>query len=617
MLSASMRLAWPSVSQLDGAFVANALDVGTTAPGLFLAMPDARAGALGPVSLVAHTGGPGFTLADDDGASITSVSAGQSWLVALTGNATAGGVWRALRLGSLTNSASAGQLADGLTIQANASNQLQLIEPENVLGSSATLGTAARGALNVLPDGEAAALWVLDASATLTVGWWTEIANQTSGNAITLVGTSGETINGLITFIVNPGTSARIVCNGAGTFVTSLASLLPADALIYGGATAAATPKAQIALGLSGQVLTSAGASLPSFQAAAAYVQPAQTNLVINGGCRVGARAQAAVSVAVTTTRKYGQVDMIQICCPGSAAPSAGSLVQVSGNAYGSTGYSARLSGLTTTKNDATVTFTYRVESSDAVIAAPTSPGNTVTVQAVVLQDTGLTQNYQIALSYPTSGTDNYAGGTTSFGISANLQVVSGVATTISWTTSALSTSGGVGAAQGLQIDITCNCGAVTNRNFDLTDLGLFLSSTPVAPFPETFYEHELRRCERYLVRYFWETTSVPTYLGYNGNNTFQLNFFFQFRTMVRAAPTDAGTNGSTGLLAAAGAYDLATATINSLGSTGPGVLLSNTAAAKMIFQTGNPPNLTANGVGFFGSGTGPTALYDLLSAEL
>lgn len=208
-------LYWPTETVAGQPYVATQLDVTATASGLQLQMPPATSGALGQATIITNIGANTFSLIDNDGNAIASITAGLSWLITLTTNATNAGTWRALQLASTVSTAVAASLA-GAGLEANGTLLQEHILTVTLAVDSTLL--AAHRAMLIDWSGAAGTLQ-LDTISNLTVGWFCYIVNNGTG-ILTIATSGGATINNLPEpVVVLPGGGVIVVCD-TGNFNT-------------------------------------------------------------------------------------------------------------------------------------------------------------------------------------------------------------------------------------------------------------------------------------------------------------------------------------------------------------------------------------------------------------
>jgi hypothetical protein len=211
-ISANQALAWPLETVGGVPYVAAQIDVTASAINLQLQMPPANQGSSGVQTMVSNVGGNTFTVTDQAGNQIAQIAATQSWLISLTDNSTLNGSWRAIQMGATVASAVSSGLA-GTGLQANGS-LLDVIWNTTSLSAN-TLLTNSFGATEIVWTGGAGNTLQLDTIANLSVGWYCAITNEGTG-AVTLIGSSGQTINGQASITIQPGNSGIIICGSTG-----------------------------------------------------------------------------------------------------------------------------------------------------------------------------------------------------------------------------------------------------------------------------------------------------------------------------------------------------------------------------------------------------------------
>ena len=213
-LTANVTLAWPTELATDTNVVAEIMDVTPSAGSLTIRMPPANQVSVGQTQLFFNAGSYTFTIANNNGTTITTVAAGLSYQVYLIDNTTVNGTWRVTQYGAGTSSATAGSLA-GYGIKAinttlNQSMEAVSINNDYVLNS---------------PDRSSAIIWeggagtlTLTTSSTLGNDWFVNIRNSGTGAISVEPDAGGQFINGGGSLTFNPGDSATILCDGTNFF---------------------------------------------------------------------------------------------------------------------------------------------------------------------------------------------------------------------------------------------------------------------------------------------------------------------------------------------------------------------------------------------------------------
>lgn len=257
-ISTTTALVWPLETTEGSPSVAAMLDITATATGLELQMPPGDTGSNGAQSTVTNVGTNSFTLTDTSGNQIAVIAAGVSWLVALIDNSTTNGTWRAIQLGATTSNAQAGALAGG-GLQANGSTLQTEMTPVSL--NANTLITSGYRANAITWAGGTGTL-TFDEIANLTTGWYCAVQNNGTG-ALTLGVSSGDTINGVGTAVLQPGSGGFVVAETATNFVT-FGALVSALSVLNGGSGATTASGALTNYGLTSQGQSIVTASTPA-----------------------------------------------------------------------------------------------------------------------------------------------------------------------------------------------------------------------------------------------------------------------------------------------------------------------------------------------------------------
>jgi hypothetical protein len=214
-LSADQTLAWPVEVATSANVVAQIMDVTPSVGSLSIIMPPANEVSVGETTLFFNAGSFAFTVKDNGGNTIVSISPGLSYQVYLIGNSTVNGTWRSTQYAAGTSSATAGSLV-GYGIKAISTTLNQKL---NVT----SLNTAPVGGVGDA-DRASAFVWTggagtIDLPSASAVGndWFFQIRNGGTG-AIVLEPFGSELINGATNLTFNPGDSAIIICDGTSFF---------------------------------------------------------------------------------------------------------------------------------------------------------------------------------------------------------------------------------------------------------------------------------------------------------------------------------------------------------------------------------------------------------------
>lgn len=205
-------------------------------------------------------------------------------------------------------------------------------------------------------------------------------------------------------------------------------------------------------------------------------------NAIINGQCQVAQRTAPSVTAV---GYQYGQVD--RIACMVGATPSAGTISQVNSSNFASE-YACRIAGVTMGAGG-DVRFRYRIEARDSKRFI----NNTAIFSCIARQDSGSAINYSITINKANAADDFSA--VTQIGQVTGVSVASGVNVPLSFSASMGNCSNGI------EIIVVGACGAVTTKNFDLTDLQFELGSVQ-SSMERRPYGTEDALCKRYYQVY-------------------------------------------------------------------------------------------------------------------
>ena len=215
ILTSDLQLEWPINGTTTDDAAARVMEVSTTTTANELWMPPANQASVGQDALIRNVGSVSLTVKDFTGANtIVTVAAGQAQYIYITTNATTAGTWGIIAFGIGSSGADAATLAGyGLLAIGQTLNQSQ---PVTTFASDYTAVAADRSNTYVWTGG--AGTLTLTLASTLGDNWFMFLRNGGTG-ALTVTGTSGDTINGSSTVVFQPADSAIIVCSGS-TFYT-------------------------------------------------------------------------------------------------------------------------------------------------------------------------------------------------------------------------------------------------------------------------------------------------------------------------------------------------------------------------------------------------------------
>ena len=203
-------------------------------------------------------------------------------------------------------------------------------------------------------------------------------------------------------------------------------------------------------------------------------VQGQIQNKFINGSCRVPSDVG---SVTVSGSYQESGVDSVFVKAQGT--PTNGTADLVKTTLSGSTGYALQVTDLTTGAGG-TVDYRFRFNSVDSrdLVDGP------AIFQCNVLQQTGLAKNYTISISTATAE-DNFTS-VSLISQSAGESVPDSVDTTISHSVADMGS-----CENGIEIVVSCASGAVTTRDFFISDI-VFRKGQSLITFEQNPYAEDL-----------------------------------------------------------------------------------------------------------------------------
>ena len=214
-LTSDTQLFWPFDGNGTETYAARIMEVTASPAGLELWMPPANQASVGQDALIRNIGGEDFDVMDYDGLNvIATIVAGEAQYIYITDNVDEQGTWGVIAYGIGSSGADASTLAGyGLLAIGQTLNQSQ---PVTTFSSSYTALATDRANTYVWTGG--AGTLTLTLASTLGDNWFMFLRNSGSG-ALTVAGSSGNTINASASIILQPTDSAIIVCSGT-TFYT-------------------------------------------------------------------------------------------------------------------------------------------------------------------------------------------------------------------------------------------------------------------------------------------------------------------------------------------------------------------------------------------------------------
>lgn len=213
-ISTDTTLQWP-VNGNTSNVVANIIEVTATTTGLNLSMPPASEVSIGEATIIRNIGSNAFTVTDNSGNTIASISSGLADYVYLTDNSTVDGVWTVVTFGAGTSSANAATLA-GYGLMAIGPTLNQAYNSVSIF-SDYSLLPADRASFLIWGGG--AGTFTMPVSADVGATWFVMIRN--GGTGILTVEASGtDTINGETTVQLQIGESFVICSDGTSGYNT-------------------------------------------------------------------------------------------------------------------------------------------------------------------------------------------------------------------------------------------------------------------------------------------------------------------------------------------------------------------------------------------------------------
>lgn len=209
-------------------------------------------------------------------------------------------------------------------------------------------------------------------------------------------------------------------------------------------------------------------------------------NAIINGCCMVNQRVTPYTLVKDTycwdDSNLYGP-DRFEGMATGTAV-NAGTFGQTTTANCGVSGYAFQFAGVTLT-GTGIIYFRHRMEAKDAV----RFKNQTASFRCQVYQDTGGAINYTIYVR-KANAADNFAA-VTAISNSGAIAVPNATATSLPYLAIAMGD-----CSNGIEIEIKVECGAITTKNFEFTEVQLEPGSVATS-FEFRQYGDELRLCQR------------------------------------------------------------------------------------------------------------------------
>jgi hypothetical protein len=215
ILTTDLQLEWPINGTTTDDAAARIMEVSTTTTANELWMPPANQASVGQDALIRNVGSVSVTVKDYTGANtIVTIAAGQAQYIYIVTNATTAGTWGIIAFGIGSSGADAATLAGyGLIAIGQTLNQSQ-----PVTNFSSNYTAVFSDLANCYAWTGGAGTLTLTAASTLGNSWFMLVRNSGTG-ALTVAGSSGNTINGSTSIALQPTDSCILVCSGT-TFYT-------------------------------------------------------------------------------------------------------------------------------------------------------------------------------------------------------------------------------------------------------------------------------------------------------------------------------------------------------------------------------------------------------------
>jgi hypothetical protein len=216
-LAASATYYWPSSWVNSSNIIAKIMDVTPAGAGLSITLADATKVSTGEVALFRNLGAVAFSVLDNGGNTIASLSAGTAVYLYLTNNSTANGTWTSIQFGVGSSSLDASALAgSGIVALANTLNQSH---PVTTFAANYTALVSDRAQAFVWTGG--AGTLALDPAATLGDNWFMVVKNNGSGT-LTINPNGSETVDGATTAALGVNDACFLICSGSAFYTVGL-----------------------------------------------------------------------------------------------------------------------------------------------------------------------------------------------------------------------------------------------------------------------------------------------------------------------------------------------------------------------------------------------------------
>lgn len=227
-MTASVTLYWPTAYYNTPYVVPGYLDITSTNSAFTITMPDATQVSVGPQSVFQNKGSVNVSVLKSDGSPLITIAPTQAILLKLTNNSNAAGTWETIDYGAGSATANANALAGYGLVVLNApadTTKLNGSWPVKIQSTSYTILYSDRCSVLISQGGDITYTLPLSTDSTINgaLGNGYMVAarkNGTGALTIQVTPSSGDTINGVANFVLNPGTDVIIVYDGNHNYYT-------------------------------------------------------------------------------------------------------------------------------------------------------------------------------------------------------------------------------------------------------------------------------------------------------------------------------------------------------------------------------------------------------------
>lgn len=210
-MTEDLVVTWPFLTEPDVDVIASKMDVSPSVSDLSVFMPQADLVSPGQDCLITNVGTFAVDIVDVGGNPIVTIDPGLAWLVYITDNSSANGVWRALQYGAGTSTATAAALA-GAGLRAAAAKLDQNLITVSHSTDYTMVGT---DRATVQENIGGTATFDTPVASTVGNGWFAYVINSGTGDLTVDALVAGTTIDDEDTKVFAPGENAVIFGDGA------------------------------------------------------------------------------------------------------------------------------------------------------------------------------------------------------------------------------------------------------------------------------------------------------------------------------------------------------------------------------------------------------------------